>query len=116
MKLPDMVLVRRAKDGDVDAMGELVVRYRSYALSIANDFYFPGGDRDDVQQEALIAITVAVRSYRESRGVPFTPFLGLCVSRWLSSALKMSRREKHHVLNEAARNLVDEDGETASAA
>jgi RNA polymerase sigma-H factor len=116
VNLPDTILVRRAKEGDVDAMGELVVRYRRYACSIANRFYFAGSDRDDVDQEALIAITVAVHSFRESEGVPFTPFLGLCIHRWLTSALVASRRQKHQLLNEADRHAPDGEGDTFTLA
>jgi len=116
VSVPDLILVRRAKEGDLDAMGELVVRYRRYACSIGNRFYFAGGDHDDVDQEALIAIMVAVRSFRESADRPFKPFLGLCVQRWLMTALKTSKREKHRALDEAQRNVIDEDGDLSAAA
>jgi RNA polymerase sporulation-specific sigma factor len=113
---PDVILVRLAKAGDIDAMGELVLRYQRFSQVIANRFYFAGADRSDVEQEALIAITVAVRSYRGDAGVPFSAFASLCINRWLATAVVRSRRQKHRALNEASRRATDEDGDSFALA
>jgi Sigma-70 region 2 len=69
----------------------------------ASRFYLPGGDADDIVQEARIGFLKAVRFYRGGRGSSFHRFAELCVSRQLASAIVAARRAKHQPLNEAAR-------------
>jgi RNA polymerase sporulation-specific sigma factor len=107
----DTDLVTRAQQGDRDASAELVARYTDTAYGIATRFYMPGGERDDVRQEALIGILRAIRTYRPAHSVPFAGFVKMCVYRWLVTAcVQAPGREKHGPLNESLRAVPNEWG------
>lgn len=84
-------------------VGRDVVEWTGLAYSVAQDFRFPGADRDDVRQEALIAVWGALSSALSSYDGSGTlrGHLALSVRRRLSSKLRESLRLKHGPLNEA---------------
>lgn len=76
-----------------------LTRYTPIAHAVAARYRLPGADRDDVHQEALIALWDALGRF-DGRGDK-RAFLGMCVRRRLASKLRAALREKHRVLNEA---------------
>jgi RNA polymerase sporulation-specific sigma factor len=46
---------------------------------IARRFFLPGGDVDDLLQEATIGLIKAIRDFQPDLGLPFRPFAS-CVS------------------------------------
>lgn len=72
--------------------------YRGLALAISREYRFPGSARQDVEQEAMIGLWLAVRDYDCELGA-FPTFARLCVRRRLDSCLKMATRVKHQPLN-----------------
>jgi DNA-directed RNA polymerase specialized sigma subunit len=62
-----------------------VRRYQRLLDGRASRFYLPGGDQDDVAQEARIGFVKAIRFYRGGRGSSFRTFAELCVSRQLGA-------------------------------
>ncbi len=101
-RLDDVALVHAAQAGEENAFACLLGRYQALLEHHVRRFYLPGGDRDDVDQEARIGFAKAVRCYRGERGSSFHTFAELCVSRQLSTALTRARRLKQRPLNEAA--------------
>lgn len=83
---------------------------RGLAINIAGEFSFPGADRDDVVQEALIGLWIAAREYDPEQG-KFNHFAALVVRRHLVDCLRAARRFKQQPLNLALRALPDPDGE-----
>lgn len=71
------------------------------AYHVAGSFRFPGADRDDVRQEALIALWQALPRYDGTGSL--RGWLAFCVRRKLSSKLREHGRVKHRALNEALR-------------
>jgi RNA polymerase sporulation-specific sigma factor len=59
-------------------------------------YHVPGADRDDVLQEALLALYLAVRAWDPQQ--PFEPFARLVMRRRLGSVLKMALAGKHRLL------------------
>jgi RNA polymerase sporulation-specific sigma factor len=59
-----------------------------------------GGDADDLEQEALIALVAAAADHRPEDG-PFRPFADLCITRRLVSAIRAANRHKHRILTDA---------------
>src|SRR5688572_26857885 len=96
----DAELAARAQAGDGAALDELIFRYRRFARARARAYFVAGGDRDDLEQEALIALVHAAQDHRPEHG-PFRPFADLCISRALVSAIRRANRQKHRVLTEA---------------
>lgn len=82
----------------------LFTKYRPIALAIAKEWYLPGGDQDDVRQEALIALWEAARSYKPEMGPPFPVFARLLINRRLASTLRAALRGKQLVLTDAVRD------------
>ena len=79
------------------------------ALRVARDFYLPGGDRQDVEQEARIALWLAARTYNGQGS--FAGWATFVVRRTLITKLRSAQREKHRPLTEALRTALVDDGE-----
>jgi RNA polymerase sporulation-specific sigma factor len=101
--MEDSALIEAARRGDQLAFERLLRRYQRLLDAHASRFYLPGGDADDLVQEARIGFMKAVRFYRGGRGSGLRTFAELCVSRQLAGAIAAARRGKHRPLNEGAR-------------
>jgi RNA polymerase sigma-H factor len=81
---------------------EVIERYSGLAQAMATRYFLPGGDDDDVRQEALIGLLSAARSFNGQGN--FEPFAAMCIRRRLMDAITAANREKHRALNEALRD------------
>src|SRR5919106_5226632 len=99
--MEDSALIEAAQRGDQLAFERLLRRYQRLLDAHASRFYLPGGDADDLVQEARIGFLKAVRYYRGGRGSSFRSFAELCVSRRLAGALTAARRNKHSLVTNA---------------
>lgn len=103
-RLRDEWWVERAQRGDAQAQENLVRRYRWVCATMATRYFLPGGERDDLYQEAMIGLLRAIRDYHPGRGRQFRSFVALCVRRQVITAVKYATRLKQEPLN-AARSL-----------
>ena len=85
------------------ALGPLI-GYESQRISV------PGAERDDILQEALLALHAAVMSYDGEH--PFTAFARFVIRRQLATMLKTALRRKHQPLSTSRR--FEQPGRTAS--
>src|ERR671919_979364 len=92
----ETTLIDAAQRGDQLAFERLLRGHQGLLDAQASRFYLPGGDQDDVAQEARIGFMKAVRFYRGGRGSSFRTFAELCVSRQLAGAVTVARRAQHH--------------------
>jgi RNA polymerase sporulation-specific sigma factor len=97
--LDDDALARAAQDGNDLALGTLVARYLPVARRARRRWFLVGGDRDDVEQEALIGLCEAVRDFDPDQGASFRSFAELCVARQVLTAVRRASRHKHLPLN-----------------
>ena len=97
--LDDGALARAAQGGVDLALRSLVARYLPVARRAGRRWFLVGGDRDDVEQEALIGLCEAVRDYDPEQGSSFRSFAELCVSRQVLTAVRGATRHKHLPLN-----------------
>jgi RNA polymerase sporulation-specific sigma factor len=97
--LDDDALAQAAQGGDDQALRALVARYLPVARRAGRRWFLAGGDRDDVEQEALIGLCEAVRDYDPEQGTSFRSFAELCVSRQVLTAVRGATRHKHLPLN-----------------
>lgn len=81
----------------------LFTKHRPIALAIAREWHIPGGNDDDVRQEALIALWEAARNHDPDRG-PFPPHARAVIRSRLRDKLRDSRRHQQLVLTEAVRD------------
>lgn len=114
---PDADLVVRYRgDGDAAALEELLARYRRFARARARGYFLIGGDRDDVEQEALIGLYKAVRDFRPNHQSSFRAFADLCIKRQIITAIKTATRQKHLPLNAYQSISGDRPGEETTEA
>jgi RNA polymerase sporulation-specific sigma factor len=95
-------LIAAAQAGDELAFRRLLRNHQRLLEQQAARFYLPGGDADDVLQEARIGFANAVRAYRPERGASFPSFARRCIASQLATALTAATRVKHQPLNDAA--------------
>jgi RNA polymerase sigma factor (sigma-70 family) len=94
-------LVCAAQDGDWRAQGELLRRYEPLVRHTVRVLSLPCRcDRDDVAQEARLALVGAIRGWQSLRG-PFPAFAEQCVRSKTANALASARSRKHQVLSGA---------------
>jgi RNA polymerase sporulation-specific sigma factor len=94
-------LIGAAKRGDRLAEGRLLDLYEPMVRRIAGSLYLPGGEREDLAQEARLGILGAIRAWDPGRSVPFRCFAWLCPMREATTAVSAARAAKHRPLNHA---------------
>jgi RNA polymerase sporulation-specific sigma factor len=98
--LSDIDLVARFHEGDADALGVLLERYRRFARAKARGYFLVGADSDDIEQEGMIGLFKAARDFRPDRQASFRAFAELCITRQVITAIKTATRQKHQPLNQ----------------
>jgi RNA polymerase sigma factor (sigma-70 family) len=81
----------------------LWLKHRSLARNMARDWFLPGSDRNDVEQEALIALWVAARTH-DPEQASFTAWARVVIDRHLTGCLRTATRGKRQILTESARD------------
>jgi RNA polymerase sigma factor (sigma-70 family) len=92
---------------------DLYAKHASLAASTARKWYVPGHDRDDVIQEARIALWEAAGCYDPTVGTPFRGFAIFVINRRLRDFLRRATRPAQMVLTDSARD-VEETATTAA--
>ncbi len=100
------------RDKDRDAVAELLRRHEGLVLSVARKYFVPGGDHQDVRQQAMIGFWKAVRDYSEAAGSAFPSFARTCMQRQVITAVKAANRMKHAPLTSADR-IAHHDSESS---
>ena len=96
-------LVLAAGRGDAGAQAELLHAYEPMVRHLAHRFYLPGGEPQDLAQQARIGVIDAARTWDPSSGVPFSSFAWLCATRDVQMLIATARAHKHEILTRAAR-------------
>jgi RNA polymerase sporulation-specific sigma factor len=98
-ELADLQLVVKARNGDSQALDQLIRRYTGFVRLKASSYFLAGGDSEDLIQEGLIGLYKAVRDFRSDKETSFRSFAELCVTRQIITAIKTATRFKHSPLN-----------------
>ena len=91
------------RERDREAVNELLRRHEGLIVSVARRYFVPGGDHDDVRQQAMIGFWKAVRDYTGGAGASFPSFARTCMQRQVITAVKAANRMKHSPLNDSDR-------------
>jgi len=94
-------LLAAARRGDRLAERQVLDLYEPMVRRIAGSLYLPGGEREDLAQEARLGILAAIRAWDPGRSVPFRCFAWLCGLREANTAVSAARAAKHQPLNHA---------------
>lgn len=89
------------------AAPSLWTKHRPLARMLARDWDIPGMDRDDVQQEALIALWLAARSYDKTKGANFPTWARRVIGCHLGCLLRTATREKRRAVTVQYRPETD---------
>lgn len=95
----DLDLVRRAQNGDDEAVSRLLRLHKGLVRHRARALFLQGGDGDDLIQEGMIGLYDAICRFDPDRGASFSTFAGLCVRRAMLDAVRTASRKRHDPLN-----------------
>jgi len=73
-ELEDLQLVVKARNGDGQALDQLIRRYTGFVRLKASSYFLAGGDSEDLIQEGLIGLYKAVRDFRHDKETSFRSF------------------------------------------
>ncbi len=93
------MLLEGFRAGDASCAELLLERYKGLVRRKAFGMRLLGGDPDDLLQEGMIALFMAIRSYCPDREASFSTFAELLITRKLYSAVRTSLRKKNSPLN-----------------
>lgn len=99
--LTDEEIVLLAQQGQADAAEYLVMKYADTIEMRKHGYFLPGGDDDDLRQEARIGLLKAIRDYHPGHNAAFKTFANLCITRQILTSVKNANRRKHGVLSTA---------------
>lgn len=94
-----LILFNRKKDKR--AQEELIRRYTPMAYHITKNLFMPGGDADDLAQEALIGMVSAIKDYKPGYNKDFKQFAILAMKRNAQDAVRSANTKKNSPLNQA---------------
>ena len=110
----DEAMVKAARNGEKDAVEQLIRKYKNFVRAKARSYFLIGADREDIIQEGMIGLYKAIRDYRSDRRASFKAFAELCITRQIITAIKTATRQKHIPLNSYIslnKPIYDEDSD-----
>lgn len=97
--LSDEELLHLINKGDNYALEEIFKRYNKYIKSKSRIYFLVGGDRNDLEQEAMVGLFSAIKGYKFEKEYTFKAFAKICITRQILTAIKSATRQKHIPLN-----------------
>ena len=97
----DEQLVALSQQGDHEATNLLLERYKPMVRGKANTLFLMGADAEDLIQEGMIGLFLALREYDSKREASFRTFANICVAGQMHHAITAAARDKHKPLNKA---------------
>lgn len=97
----DEKLIELAKLGEDKYLEILLERYKPLVLSLANRYFIRGQDRDDVIQEAMIALFKSIQAFDVEKQTSFAAFVKTTTQNHLIDSIRKSEAKNNRVLNDA---------------
>ena len=98
-RFSDEELCEKAKEGDGKAENYLLNKYKNLVRGKAKTLYLLGGDREDLIQEGMIGLFMAVRDFDKNKNASFSTFANLVCERRMYNAIKAGQAGKNLPLN-----------------
>ena len=92
-------IVLKASNGDKIALEYIITKYKNFVKAKAKSYFLVGADKDDIIQEGMIGLYIAVRDFDGSKTNSFKCFAEICITRQIITAIKTATRQKHIPLN-----------------
>jgi len=99
--MTDEELLAKAKQGEDDALNELLGKYKSLVNKIARSYFLLGGEMEDLVQEGMIGLYKAIKHYSFSKTASFKTFSTTCIKHQIQTAVKMASSAKNKMLSTA---------------
>lgn len=100
----DYELIYQIKESDETAYSTLLDKYKPLVNKLASEYLSKnkniGIDFDDLYQEGIYALSVALKDYNQDISLFYT-YVNICIKREMEKFIKYNRRYKHMVLNDA---------------
>ncbi len=97
--MTDDDLIKLIKSNNKYALEHLINRYKNLVNIKVSKYYMIGAEKEDIEQEGLIGLFKAIKSYEQGKQSSFKNFASLCIERQLITAIKTQNRQKHIPLN-----------------
>jgi len=97
----EQVIIQEIQQGNVNRFDVLLQQYQPVIRSICRHYYLPGGEYEDLLQEARIGLYLAAKHYNPEKNPSFEAFACMVVKRKVLSAVRQSCRKKHETLNQS---------------
>lgn len=97
---PSPELIRSAKSGDKDALTRLIIDSTPLLKRVVAPFNIIGTDKEDLLQEATLALIKAVDKYDEHAGQSFSTFLYAVARQRIIDVLKHANNSKHALISQ----------------
>ncbi|MCC8129901.1 MAG: sigma-70 family RNA polymerase sigma factor [Clostridiales bacterium] len=97
----DEELCRLTLEGDSAAGESLVRRYNRLVRRCCRPLFLMGGDQEDLMQEGMLGLTLAIRSYDAARGSSFRTYAERCIRTRLYTAIRDASSATHAPLNDS---------------
>jgi len=109
--MTDELLALKAKNGEEEAMNELLTKYKSTVNMLARSYFLIGGDMEDIVQEGMIGLYKAIRSFNNEKSVSFKTFASVCIKHQIQNAIRKASSQKNMLLSSALPIYEVEDNE-----
>ncbi len=97
--LADEELLRLAAGGNSQAESVLLDKYKNLVRGRAKTLYLLGGDREDLIQEGMIGLFMAIREFDANKNANFPAFATIVCERRMYNAIKAQHTNKNIPLN-----------------
>lgn len=97
----EIILIREAKEGNSESLSAIIKNYAPKVRSLARKCFLVGGSNEDLQQEGLLAIINAVRTFDIEKSNNFGAYVTMCVRSKIIDTIRSASRDKHKALNTA---------------
>lgn len=105
--MDELILISKAKLGDLDALNTLMTNYKKLVNKIARKYFIIGADLNDVIQEGMIGLFNAYSNYNQQKNVQFRTFATICINRQIISAIKKAyKHSKNDLIDDVNLNEI----------
>ena len=94
-------LLLAAQKGDAAAQNQLILALDPMLVRLSSRYFIIGGDKEDLLQEARIALHKAVQTFDPALGKEFLPYAKICIHNHIISAINEAQAQKHAALNKS---------------
>ena len=99
MKLTVDELLLKAKQGDNNAINDLMVEYKPLVISIARRYFLINSTPEDLIQEGMLGLFKAFLNYKTTEKTNFKTYATLCINRQIQTAIIKNNRNKNLPIN-----------------